>query len=250
MRADVVVVGSGVAGLTTALTACRRLPEATVVLVTKSLMEAGSTRWAQGGIAAALGPDDSPADHLRDTLTAGAGLCDDDAVRTRVTEGPAAVRSLIATGARFDTGPDGDLALGREGGHLRRRIAHAGGDATGAEISRSLLAALKAAGNCEVIEHALVLDLLLSPSGRAAGLSLHVMGEGQQDGVGAVQARAVVLATGGLCQVYAATTHPEGSTRDGLALALRAGAEAAGLGFVQFPPTVLWLGAGAAGRSV
>ena len=248
MRADVVVVGSGVAGLTTALTACRRLPEATVVLVTKSLMEAGSTRWAQGGIAAALGPDDSPDDHLRDTLTAGAGLCDAEAVRTLVTEGPAAVRGLIATGARFDTGPDGDLALGREGGHLRRRIAHAGGDATGAEISRSLLAALKAAGNCEVIEHALVLDLLLSPSGRAAGLTLHVMGEGQQDGVGAVQARAVVLATGGLGQVYAATTNPEVSTGDGLALALRAGAEAADLEFVQFHPTVLWLGAGAAGR--
>ena len=243
-----VVVGSGVAGLTTALTACRRLPGASVVLVTKSLMEAGSTRWAQGGIAAALGEQDSPADHLRDTLTAGAGLCDADAVRTLVTEGPAAVRDLIALGARFDTGPDGELALGREGGHLRRRIAHAGGDATGAEISRALLAAIKKAGNCEVIEHALVLDLLLSSSGHAAGLTLHVMGEGQQDGVGAVQARAVVLATGGLGQVYAATTNPDVSTGDGLALALRAGAEAADLEFVQFHPTVLWLGPGAAGR--
>jgi L-aspartate oxidase len=244
----VVVVGSGVAGLTTALTACQRLPAARVVLVTKSLMEAGSTRWAQGGIAAALGKQDSPADHLADTLTAGAGLCDADAVRTLVTEGPAAVRDLIALGARFDTGPDGELALGREGGHLRRRIAHAGGDATGAEISRALLAAIKKAGNCEVIEHALVLDLLLSSSGHAAGLTLHVMGEGQQDGVGAVRARAVVLATGGLGQVYAATTNPDVSTGDGLALALRAGAEAADLEFVQFHPTVLWLGPGAAGR--
>jgi L-aspartate oxidase len=244
----VVVAGSGVAGLTTALTACQRLPGASVVLVTKTLMEAGSTRWAQGGIAAALGEQDSPADHLRDTLTAGAGLCDASAVRTLVTEGPAAVRDLIALGARFDTGPDGELALGREGGHLRRRIAHAGGDATGAEISRALLAAIEKAGNCEVIEHALVLDLLLSRSGHAAGLTLHVMGEGQQDGVGAVQARAVVLATGGLGQVYAATTNPDVSTGDGLALALRAGAEAADLEFVQFHPTVLWLGPGAAGR--
>jgi L-aspartate oxidase len=244
----VVVVGSGVAGLTTALTACRRLPEAKVVLVTKSLLEAGSTRWAQGGIAAALDPDDSPADHLRDTLTAGAGLCNAGAVRTLVTEGPAAVRGLMALGARFDTGPGGELALGREGGHLRRRIAHAGGDATGAEISRALLAALKAAGNCETIEHALVLDLLRTRDGRAAGLTLHVMGEGQHDGVGAVEARAVVLATGGLGQVYAATTNPEVSTGDGLALALRAGAEAADLEFVQFHPTVLWLGAGVRGR--
>ena len=161
-----VVVGSGVAGLTTALTACQRLPRAKVVLVTKALMEAGSTRWAQGGIAAALDEQDSPASHLRDTLTAGAGLCDAEAVRVLVTEGPAAVRGLIALGARFDTGPDGALALGREGGHLRRRIAHAGGDATGAEISRALLAAIKKIGNCEVIEHALVLDLLLSPGDR------------------------------------------------------------------------------------
>jgi L-aspartate oxidase len=244
----VVVVGSGVAGLTTALTACRHLPEATVVLVTKSLLEAGSTRWAQGGIAAALDEGDSPADHLRDTLTAGAGLCDTDAVRILVAEGPAAVRGLIAMGARFDTGPGGELALGREGGHLRRRIAHAGGDATGAEISRALLAALKTVGNCRVIEHALVLDLQLGSDGQAAGLTLHVMGEGQRDGVGAVQARAVVLATGGLGQVYAATTNPEVSTGDGLALALRAGAAASDLEFVQFHPTVLWLGPGAAGR--
>lgn len=243
-----VVVGSGVAGLSTALAVCRRLPGAAVVLVTKALLEAGSTRWAQGGIAAALDPGDSPADHLRDTLTAGAGLCDAEAVRVLVTEGPEAVRGLMALGARFDTGPGGELALGREGGHLRRRIAHAGGDATGAEISRALLAALKAAGNCEVIEHALVLDLLRAADGRAAGLTLHVMGEGQQDGVGAVEAGAVVLATGGLGQVYAATTNPEVSTGDGLALALRAGAQAADLEFVQFHPTVLWLGPGVRGR--
>jgi len=253
-QADVVVVGSGVAGVTAALAAHRALPGSRVLLVTKSVLDDGSTRWAQGGIAAALGPGDSPEQHLRDTLTAGAGLCDVAAVRALVTDGPDAVRRLIALGARFDSEPGGPLALTREGGHLRRRIAHAGGDATGAEVSRALLLALAEAGagphgaGLDVIEHAMSLDLLLTPDGRAAGITLHVIGEGRQDGVGAVLARAVVLATGGIGQVYSATTNPPVSTGDGLALALRGGAEAADLEFVQFHPTVLWLGAGARGR--
>jgi L-aspartate oxidase len=253
-RADVVVVGSGIAGVTAALSVHASLPHRKVLLVTKSMLDDGSTRWAQGGIAAALGPGDSPEQHLADTLVAGAGLCDIDAVRTLVTEGPDAVRRLIALGARFDSEPDGPLALTREGGHLRRRIAHAGGDATGAEISRALLFALKEAsagpdgGGLDVIEHAMSLDLLLTPDGRAAGLTLHVIGEGQQDGVGAVYAPAVILATGGIGQIYSATTNPHVSTGDGVALALRGGAEAADLEFVQFHPTVLWLGAGARGR--
>ena len=253
-HADIVVVGSGVAGVTTALAALRAVPAARVLLVTKSLLDDGSTRWAQGGIAAALGPGDSPEAHLRDTLAAGAQVCAADAVRALVTDGPAAVRRLIGLGARFDQDPAGPLALTREGGHLRSRIAHAGGDATGAEISRALLLALQEAGTgpagdrLEVIEHALALDLLRTADGRAAGITLHVIGEGQQDGVGAVQARAVVLATGGIGQVYSAPTNPPVSTGDGVALALRGGAEAADLEFVQFHPTVLWLGAGARGR--
>ncbi|WP_033323715.1 L-aspartate oxidase [Actinomadura atramentaria] len=242
--ADVVVIGSGVAGLVAALD-CR--PHGRVLLVTKALLDAGSTRWAQGGVAAALDPADTPDDHLADTLTAGVGLCDEAAVRALVTDGPAAVRRLIARGAEFDRDPGGDLSLTREGGHHRRRIAHAGGDATGAEISRALRAALKDAG-VEVIEHALVLDLLRDAAGRAAGVTLHVMGEGRPGGVGAVRARAVVLATGGLGQVFAATTNPEVSTGDGVALALRAGAAVTDLEFVQFHPTVLWLGPGARGR--
>ncbi|SPT60024.1 L-aspartate oxidase [Actinomadura madurae] len=240
---DVVVIGSGIAGLVAALR-CR--PHGRVLLVTKALLDAGSTRWAQGGIAAALDPDDTPLEHLADTLTAGVGLCDEDAVRALVTEGPDAVRGLIELGTAFDRS-GGDLALTREGGHHRRRIAHAGGDATGAEISRALLAALKDSG-VEVIEHALVLDLLKDAAGRAAGVTLHVMGEGQPGGVGAVRSRAVVLATGGLGQVFSATTNPEVSTGDGVALALRAGAEATDLEFVQFHPTVLWLGRGATGQ--
>jgi L-aspartate oxidase len=253
-RADVVVVGSGIAGVTAALSAHASLPDRNVLLVTKSMLDDGSTRWAQGGIAAALGPGDSPEQHLADTLIAGAGLCDIDAVRTLVTDGPDAVRRLIALGARFDSEPGGPLALTREGGHLRRRIAHAGGDATGAEISRALLFALNEAGagidggGLDVIDHAMSLDLLLTPDGRTAGLTLHVIGEGQQDGVGAVYAPAVILATGGIGQIYSATTNPQVSTGDGVALALRGGAEAADLEFVQFHPTVLWLGAGARGR--
>ena len=251
LDADVVVVGSGVAGVTAVLSIRRSLPDARILLVTKSVLDDGSTRWAQGGIAAALGPGDSPEQHLADTLTAGAGVCDTAAVRALVTDGPDAVRRLIATGAEFDREPAGPLALTREGGHLRRRIAHAGGDATGAEISRALLAALTqatAGGGLQVIEHALALDLLRTADGRAAGITLHVLGEGQQDGVGAVHARAVVLATGGFGQVFAATTNPPVSTGDGLALALRAGAEAADLEFIQFHPTVLWLGPDSHGR--
>ncbi len=254
-RADVVVVGSGVAGVTAALSAHQALPGRNILLVTKSLLDDGSTRWAQGGIAAALGPGDTPEQHLADTLTAGAGLCDPEAVRSLVTDGPAAVRRLIALGARFDTSAGGVLELTREGGHLRRRIAHAGGDATGAEISRALLCALAEAGagaeegtGIDVIEHAMTLDLLRTSDGRVAGLTLHVIGEGQQDGVGAVHAPAVVLATGGMGQVFSATTNPPVSTGDGVAIALRAGAQAADLEFVQFHPTVLWLGPGARGR--
>ncbi|MGW6863848.1 L-aspartate oxidase [Streptomyces sp. NPDC054904] len=246
VEADVVVVGSGVAGLTAALR-CAAAGRRTVV-VTKARLDDGSTRWAQGGIAAALGDGDTPEQHLDDTLVAGAGLCDEAAVRLLVTEGPDAVRRLIATGAVFDTSAEtGEIELTREGGHHRRRIAHAGGDATGAEISRALVEAVHAAG-IETVENALVLDLLQDAGGRTAGVTLHVMGEGQHDGVGAVHAPAVILATGGMGQVFSATTNPSVSTGDGVALALRAGAEVSDLEFVQFHPTVLFLGADAEGQ--
>ncbi|MGW6153232.1 L-aspartate oxidase [Streptomyces sp. NPDC055144] len=245
VTADVVIVGSGVAGLTAALR-CQAAGLRTVV-VTKARLDDGSTRWAQGGVAAALGEGDTPEQHLDDTLVAGVGLCDEEAVRTLVTEGPGAVRRLIATGAHFDESADGALALTREGGHHRRRIAHAGGDATGAEISRALVEAVRARG-IRTVENALVLDLLTDADGRTAGVSLHVMGEGQHDGVGAALAPAVVLATGGMGQVFSATTNPHVSTGDGVALALRAGAEVSDLEFVQFHPTVLFLGADAEGQ--
>jgi len=157
--ADVIVVGSGVAGLTAALRLRQRVDR--VLLVTKTLLPEGSTQWAQGGIAAALDPADSSDEHLLDTLVAGAGVCDEEAVRVLVTEGPARVRELATLGMEFDRGPDGEISLTREGGHGRDRIAHAGGDATGKEVSRALIAALAAAlaavkedPGIEVLEHA------------------------------------------------------------------------------------------------
>jgi L-aspartate oxidase len=247
--ADVIVVGSGIAGLTAALRLRQRVDR--VLLVTKTVLDEGSTRWAQGGIAAALDPADSPAEHLQDTLVAGAGVCDTDAVRVLVTEGPARVRELVSLGTQCDRTSDGRIALTREGGHHRNRIAHAGGDATGKEISRSLLAALEAVRDdpgIEVVEHAMVVDLLKAADGRVCGTTLHVLGEGQRAGLGAALARAVVLATGGLGQVYSSTTNPSVATGDGVAAALRAGAAVRDLEFVQFHPTVLWLGAGSSGQ--
>jgi L-aspartate oxidase len=244
--ADVIVVGSGVAGLTTALQV--RTFGLSVLLVTKARVDEGSTKWAQGGIAAALGPGDSPDQHEKDTLVAGAGLCDLAAVKVLVSEGPEAVRKLIARGAVFDKESSGEIALTREGGHLRNRILHAGGDATGAEVSRALLAAVRNDSGIEVVEHALVLDALKNNSGVVCGVTLHVIGAGTRDGVGQAMARAVVLATGGLGQVFAQTTNPSVSTGDGVALALRAGASVADVEFIQFHPTVLWLGDGSKGQ--
>jgi L-aspartate oxidase len=240
---DVVVVGSGVAGLTTAL----HLREAGlhVTVVTKVNIDDGSTRWAQGGIAAVLDPLDTPGAHAEDTLVAGVGLGDPATVEVLVTEGPARVRELMRWGAEFDRYPDGSLMLTREGGHHANRIVHAGGDATGAEVQRALHEAVHRDPWIRLVEHALVLDLLRDRAGRACGVTLHVLGEGTEDGVGAILARAVVLATGGMGQIFASTTNPVVSTGDGVALALRAGAVVTDIEFVQFHPTALYLGANA-----
>jgi len=243
--ADVVVIGSGIAGLTAALRLYGQVGR--ILVVTKDVLNAGSTQWAQGGIAAALGPGDTPDQHEHDTLVAGAGACDREAVRILVNEGPDAVHELISWGAVFDQ-HDGVLSLTREGGHHRDRIAHAGGDATGAEIQRALIAAVERAPEIEVIQHALAVDLLTSAAGAVAGVTLHVLGEGQVDGVGRVLCRAVVLASGGLGQVFSQTTNPSVATGDGMALAFRAGARLRDLEFVQFHPTVMWLGPHAQGQ--
>ncbi len=247
---DIVVIGSGIAGLTAALE-CRHL--GTIMVVTKDEVSAGSTHWAQGGIAWVQAEGDTVQQHIDDTLVAGAGLCIEDAVRVLVTEGPDEVAKLINRGAEFDRDLAGRLELTREGGHMRDRIAHAGGDATGAEIERALIAAVTADRGIEIVEHALVLDLIPAEVGpgeqpAVAGVTLHVLGEGTRGGVGAVHARAVVLATGGIGQIYAVTTNPPVSTGDGVAAALRAGARLRDIEFIQFHPTVLYLGAGARGQ--
>jgi len=253
--ADVIVVGSGIAGLTAALELRTKVDR--VLVVTKGVLSSGSTVWAQGGIAAALHPEDTPDEHLHDTLTAGVGLCSERAVRTLVTEGPDRVHELVARGANFDTGPDGGITLTREGGHHRDRIAHAGGDATGAEISRALVAQLEAVKNdpgIEVIEHAMVVDILTGAPGAdgapgpVCGVTLHIIGEGSRDGVGAALAKSVIMATGGIGQVFRSSTNPASATGDGLAAALRAGAAVADIEFVQFHPTVLWQGSAARGQ--
>ncbi|HET9872750.1 MAG TPA: L-aspartate oxidase [Propionibacteriaceae bacterium] len=247
---DVVIIGSGIAGLTAALE-CRDL--GTILVVTKDVVVAGSTNWAQGGIASVQGEGDTIEQHVHDTLVAGAGLCIEDAVRILVSEGPDEVAKLVARGAEFDRDHAGELELTREGGHLRNRIAHAGGDATGAEIERALVSAVTADPGIEIIEHALVLDLMPAEAGPGgqpgvAGVTLHVMGEGTRGGVGAVRAGAVILASGGIGQIYAATTNPWVSTGDGVAAALRAGARLRDIEFIQFHPTVLYLGPGARGQ--
>ncbi len=254
-EADVIVIGSGVAGLTAALELRTKVDR--VLVVTKGVLSSGSTVWAQGGIAAALAPEDTPDAHMRDTLIAGAGVCSERAVEALVTEGPERVRDLMARGANFDIGDDGGISLTREGGHHADRIAHAGGDATGAEISRALIAQLEAIRTdpgIEVIEHALVVDLLTgAPNadglpGPVCGVTLHVIGEGTRDGIGAALAKAVIVSTGGIGQVFMASTNPPAATGDGIAMGLRAGAAVADIEFVQFHPTVLWLGSGARGQ--
>jgi L-aspartate oxidase len=243
---DVMVVGSGAAGLMTALD----LSEAgvAVTLVTKGELGDGSTAWAQGGLAAVLGPDDDAGLHVRDTLVAGAGLCDEAAVRTLVDEAPEAIARLEQLGARLDLDRHGRPALTREGGHSRDRIVHAGGDASGAEVTRTLAAALRARG-IDVLERTAALEALRDRSGAVVGLRVaRIQDDGSLVDAGDLVARATVLATGGYGQVYAATSNPADSTGDGLALALRAGAEVADVEMVQFHPTVLWTGPGAEGQ--
>ncbi len=237
--AEVVVIGSGAAGATAALGAARA--GRGVLVITKSGLGAGSTTWAQGGLAAVLdATDDSWEEHIADTLTAGAGLSDRSVVEQLVRQAPEAVQALIDLGAEFDRDLGGRLALAREGGHHRSRIVHAGGDATGAEVQRTLDGSLLAAG-VTVRERSIALDVLHDERGCVAGvLVAHVDDAGRIEDVALVHSSAVVVATGGLGQAYAVTTNPAESTGDGLALAWRAGAAVADVEFVQFHPTAFW----------
>ncbi|MDQ3405436.1 MAG: L-aspartate oxidase [Actinomycetota bacterium] len=244
-RADLVIVGTGVAGLTAALRA--HSLGLRVLVVTKAAAEDGNTKWAQGGVAVVLPGEHDEGDsierHIADTLVAGAGLCDEDAVRAIIAGGPSAVTRLRELGAVFDSSADGTLARTREGGHSAFRVVHSGGDATGAEVERALLAAARD-GRVPVLENHVAVQAVRTPAGAVAGLM--VLDAAGVPGV--LTASAVLLASGGLGQLYQATSNPEVATGDGLALALRAGATVADIEFVQFHPTVLYTGQGARGR--
>jgi L-aspartate oxidase len=228
---DLLVLGSGVAGLSAAVRA--RHEGMSVTVLTKGELGWSATRYAQGGVAAALDPDDdSPELHGADTLTAGAGLCDVEAVRVLAGEGPVRVQELVALGAHFDRAGDDDFARTREGGHSVARVVHAGGDATGAEVERALVAAVQGSG-ADIRERWLASDLLLE-HGRVVGVE--ALGP---SGSATVRARHVLVATGGAGQCFAVTTNPSLSTGDGIAMAMRAGAAVADLEFMQFHPTAL-----------
>ncbi|MBV8182804.1 MAG: L-aspartate oxidase [Mycobacterium sp.] len=233
-RADVVVVGTGVAGLAAALAAHRAGRQVVVLSKARHRFGVTATHYAQGGIAVVLpDTDDSVDAHVADTLAAGAGLCDAEAVTSIVADGYQAVAELVSEGARFDEAAVGGWALSREGGHSRRRIVHAGGDATGAEVQRALD---HAAATLDIrINHAAL--RLLHDGDAVTGLLV-----ANPDGVGIVHAPSVILATGGLGHLYGATTNPDGSTGDGIALALWAGVAVSDIEFIQFHPTMLFNG--------
>lgn len=229
---DILVVGTGIAGMYTAL----KLKDlGQVLLMTKGKLVESNTQYAQGGIAAALGDADSPKLHFHDTLEAGAGLCDEAAVRVLVEEGPDCVRELILMGTEFDRNESGELALTQEGAHSMRRILHAHGDATGAEIRRALEKQVRSAGVIVHEEHFLV-DLLTEEGGGRCFGALALTPEGV---LTAYIARAVIVATGGAGQLYTNSTNPEIATGDGCACAYRAGAAIEDVEFIQFHPTAL-----------
>lgn len=229
---DLLVVGSGVAGLSAAVRAAE-VHRLRVGVLTKGELQQATTRWAQGGVAAVLDADPDSTDlHLADTIAAGAGLCDPDAVRVLVDEGPARVHELIALGAIFDRDTDGRLLLAREGGHSLPRVVHAGGAATGAEVERALVAAVQKSATA-IFEHHFATALLVD-SGRCVGV--RAIGDGEAVTIGATH---VLLASGGAGQLFAVTTNPVEATGDGVAMALRGGVPVADLEFFQFHPTAL-----------
>jgi L-aspartate oxidase len=236
ITADCLVLGSGIAGLTFALNAARR---GEVLVVTKRARDDSSTAWAQGGVAAVLSSDDSLERHVDDTLVAGAGLCHDVVVELCVKEGPGAMHKLLELGVPFSRGADGELDLGREGGHTARRVAHAG-DITGREIERTLLERCAEHPNIRLLEWHMGVDLIVLSKfgGPDQCVGAYVLDE-KSGSIDTVLARATVLATGGAGKVYLYTTNPDVATGDGVAMAHRAGAEIANMEFYQFHPTCL-----------
>jgi L-aspartate oxidase len=234
-RTGVVVIGAGIAGL---MAAFKLAPHPVTVLCKRRLGRGSATDWAQGGIAAAMGADDSPRLHAIDTERAGAGINDAQIVEILTEDAPARIEELLALGASFDRNASGELALGREAAHQRRRIVKAGGDATGHEILNTLIAAVTTTPSIDVREDVTADDLIIE-DGRIAGVYAHASGS---DETIAMLAPAVVLATGGIGRLYRYTTNPVEATGDGIAMAARAGATLADMEFVQFHPTALNIG--------
>jgi L-aspartate oxidase len=229
---DVVIVGSGVAGLYTALNLD---PALTCAIINKNGPEDSNSMYAQGGIAAVLGPDDDAETHINDTLTAGAGLCDQAAVTVLVREGPAEIERLLGLGTPFDRDDRGKLRLTREGAHTHNRIVHSGGDATGYHVTRSLLGIIRERPNITLLNHYTLVDVVTDQAGRTAG----IITADQRDRTAFFAAPHVLLASGGIGHVYRNSTNARCATGDGIAAARRAGAKVRDMEFVQFHPTAL-----------
>ena len=229
---DVVIVGSGLAGLYTALNVETHL---TCAILAKEEIDVSNSWLAQGGIAAAVAVDDEPRFHYEDTLTAGAGLCDHAAVRVLVDEAPDEIKRLLAQGVPFDLDDSGDLSITREGGHRKNRVLHAGGDATGRETVKALSHLVAKRPNITFCAHTTFYDILLDNDGAVNGAIVTRDGE-----FVLIETRNIVIATGGIGQVYRTSTNPPVATGDGIAAAMRAGAEVKSLEFIQFHPTGLW----------
>ncbi|MBI1369948.1 MAG: L-aspartate oxidase [Planctomycetes bacterium] len=236
---DVLVVGSGVAGLSAAMSASAH---SDVIVLAKSAMDLSNTAWAQGGIAAVVDEGDTTDSHIRETLEAGAGLCDEPVVRRIIEAGPERVQQLIKMGMPFDRDESGALALGREGGQSAHRILHADGDATGHALAQTMIRAIARHDRVRVFDHCFALDLLTDPSpGETGGRCLGAITHHPKYGLQVIWAKATILASGGCGQIYRETTNPPVATGDGMAMAYRAGAKLADMEFVQFHPTVLYI---------
>jgi L-aspartate oxidase len=233
LKYDVVIVGAGLAGLYTALNIDDRY---TCLIIAKESIDISNSWFAQGGIAAAISVDDAPIFHLEDTLIAGAGLCDKEAVGVLVAEGPEDIGRLVSLQVPFDLNDSGDLQITREGGHRKNRIVHAGGDATGRETVKALAHIVSQRGNITFSENTCFYDVLLNADGAVSGIVVRKDDAEFQ----LISTCSVVIATGGIGQVYKSTTNPSVATGDGLAASMRAGVNLKNIEFIQFHPTGLW----------